>query len=42
MTDSTQQLSEHVSVQEAEMAEVLAKIVADKHIWLKNVKLLNH
>lgn len=38
MTDSTQQLSEHVSVQEAEMAEVLAKIVADKHIWVEERK----
>ncbi|MGC9401678.1 bifunctional indole-3-glycerol-phosphate synthase TrpC/phosphoribosylanthranilate isomerase TrpF [Vibrio genomosp. F10] len=32
------QLSEHVSLQETEMAEVLAKIVKDKHVWVAERK----
>ncbi len=32
------QLSEHVSLQESQMAEVLAKIVRDKHLWLAERK----
>ncbi|PHX06524.1 hypothetical protein VSPL_18140 [Vibrio splendidus] len=31
MTQTTDKLSTHVSVKEAEMAEVLAKIVRDKY-----------
>ncbi|MDF2154268.1 bifunctional indole-3-glycerol-phosphate synthase TrpC/phosphoribosylanthranilate isomerase TrpF [Vibrio sp. CAU 1672] len=46
MTDfNTQQadnLSEHVSKQEAEMAEVLAKIVRDKYQWVAERKALQH
>ncbi|WGW01602.1 bifunctional indole-3-glycerol-phosphate synthase TrpC/phosphoribosylanthranilate isomerase TrpF [Vibrio sp. YMD68] len=33
------QLSEHVSLQETEMAEVLAKIVKDKHLWVAERKI---
>ncbi len=33
------QLSEHVSVQETQMAKVLVKIVADKRIWVDERKL---
>ncbi len=40
MTHNDQHLSEHVSVKEAEMAEVLAKIVRDKAIWVEQRKLL--
>ncbi|MCK6261857.1 bifunctional indole-3-glycerol-phosphate synthase TrpC/phosphoribosylanthranilate isomerase TrpF [Vibrio sp. ZSDE26] len=32
------QLSEHVSLQETEMAEVLAKIVKDKYLWVEERK----
>ncbi len=32
------QLSEHVSLKESQMAEVLAKIVRDKHLWLEQRK----
>ncbi|WP_070965253.1 bifunctional indole-3-glycerol-phosphate synthase TrpC/phosphoribosylanthranilate isomerase TrpF [Vibrio sonorensis] len=38
MTSKTEQLSEHVSKKEAQMAEVLAKIVADKRIWIEERK----
>lgn len=38
MTNSTNQLSDHVSVAEAEMAEVLAKIVRDKYQWVAERK----
>ncbi|EGA70337.1 bifunctional indole-3-glycerol phosphate synthase/phosphoribosylanthranilate isomerase [Vibrio sinaloensis DSM 21326] len=38
MTQSTEQLSEHVSVNEAKMAEVLAKIVNDKYQWVADRK----
>ena len=34
MTQTTDKLSTHVSVKEAEMAEVLAKIVRDKYQWV--------
>lgn len=34
MTQTTEKLSEHVSVNEAKMAEVLAKIVRDKYQWV--------
>ena len=39
MTNPTQQLSEHVSVEETQMAEVLAKIVKDKRVWVEERKL---
>lgn len=41
MTDQSQQnqLSQHVSVKEAQMAEVLAKIVRDKYQWVEARKL---
>ena len=43
MTDfNTQQsgnLSEHVSKQDAQMAEVLAKIVRDKYQWVAERKI---
>ncbi|MGU3845360.1 bifunctional indole-3-glycerol-phosphate synthase TrpC/phosphoribosylanthranilate isomerase TrpF, partial [Vibrio diabolicus] len=46
MTDfNTQQannLSEHVSKKEAEMAEVLAKIVRDKYQWVAERKASQH
>lgn len=35
MSTVDQKLSEHVSIAETEMAEVLAKIVRDKRIWVK-------
>lgn len=35
MTQTTDKLSAHVSVKEAEMAEVLAKIVRDKYQWVE-------
>ena len=35
MTQTTDKLSTHVSVKEAEMAEVLAKIVRDKYQWVE-------
>lgn len=35
MTQTTDKLSAHVSVKEAEMAEVLAKIVRDKYEWVE-------
>ncbi|MGO2320312.1 MAG: bifunctional indole-3-glycerol-phosphate synthase TrpC/phosphoribosylanthranilate isomerase TrpF [Vibrio toranzoniae] len=35
MTQNTDKLSTHVSVKEAEMAEVLAKIVRDKYQWVE-------
>lgn len=38
MTQVKDKLSEHVSVKEAEMAEVLAKIVRDKHQWVAERK----
>lgn len=38
-TPSTEQLSEHVSQQEAQMAEVLAKIVRDKYQWVAQRKI---
>lgn len=38
MTQVTDKLSEHVSVKEAEMAEVLAKIVRDKYQWVAERK----
>lgn len=34
----TQQLSEHISVENTEMAEVLVKIVKDKAIWVAERK----
>lgn len=34
MAHTKEKLSEHVSVNEAEMAEVLAKIVRDKYLWV--------
>ncbi|NOH73008.1 bifunctional indole-3-glycerol-phosphate synthase TrpC/phosphoribosylanthranilate isomerase TrpF [Vibrio pectenicida] len=36
MTQAQDKLSEHISVKEAKMAEVLAKIVRDKYLWLKD------
>ena len=44
MTQTTDKLSTHVSVKEAEMAEVLAKIVRDKYQWVaarKQTQLLD-
>lgn len=38
MTQVKEKLSEHVSVKEAEMAEVLAKIVRDKYQWVAERK----
>ena len=38
MTQVKKKLSEHVSVKEAEMAEVLAKIVRDKYQWVAERK----
>ncbi|MCG6291146.1 bifunctional indole-3-glycerol phosphate synthase/phosphoribosylanthranilate isomerase, partial [Vibrio vulnificus] len=38
MTNSNEKLSEHVSLQEAQMAEVLAKIVRDKYQWVAERK----
>ncbi|WP_394125709.1 bifunctional indole-3-glycerol-phosphate synthase TrpC/phosphoribosylanthranilate isomerase TrpF [Vibrio hepatarius] len=38
MTEVKNKLSEHVSVKEAEMAEVLAKIVKDKYQWVAERK----
>ncbi|MEL7290683.1 MAG: bifunctional indole-3-glycerol-phosphate synthase TrpC/phosphoribosylanthranilate isomerase TrpF [Pseudomonadota bacterium] len=38
MTQLKEKLSEHISVQEAEMAEVLAKIVRDKYQWVEQRK----
>ncbi|EEX92618.1 bifunctional indole-3-glycerol-phosphate synthase TrpC/phosphoribosylanthranilate isomerase TrpF [Vibrio orientalis] len=38
MTEVKNKLSEHVSVKEAEMAEVLAKIVKDKYQWVTERK----
>lgn len=38
MTQVKEQLSEHVSVKEAQMAEVLAKIVRDKYQWVAERK----
>lgn len=35
----SQQLSEHISLKNTQMAEVLAKIVADKTVWVANRKL---
>lgn len=35
MTQTADKLSTHVSVKEAEMAEVLAKIVRDKYLWVE-------
>ena len=35
MTQTNDKLSTHVSVKEAEMAEVLAKIVRDKYQWVE-------
>ncbi|MEF1282283.1 bifunctional indole-3-glycerol phosphate synthase/phosphoribosylanthranilate isomerase, partial [Vibrio fortis] len=35
MTQTNEKLSTHVSVKEAEMAEVLAKIVRDKYQWVE-------
>lgn len=34
----SEQLSEHISVKNAQMAEVLAKIVNDKHLWVEERK----
>lgn len=31
----TTQLSEHITTEHTEMAEVLVKIVRDKHLWLE-------
>ncbi|MGR5253837.1 bifunctional indole-3-glycerol-phosphate synthase TrpC/phosphoribosylanthranilate isomerase TrpF [Vibrio astriarenae] len=39
MTNTTEKLSAHVSVKEAEMAEVLAKIVKDKYQWVTDRKI---
>ncbi|MCG9582260.1 bifunctional indole-3-glycerol-phosphate synthase TrpC/phosphoribosylanthranilate isomerase TrpF [Vibrio tubiashii] len=39
MTQVKEKLSEHVSVKEAEMAEVLAKIVRDKYQWVAERKV---
>ncbi|RSD30742.1 bifunctional indole-3-glycerol-phosphate synthase TrpC/phosphoribosylanthranilate isomerase TrpF [Vibrio pectenicida] len=36
MTQAQDKLSEHISAKEAKMAEVLAKIVRDKYLWLKD------
>ncbi|MCG9682577.1 bifunctional indole-3-glycerol-phosphate synthase TrpC/phosphoribosylanthranilate isomerase TrpF [Vibrio sp. Isolate23] len=38
MTQTQDKLSEHVSLKEAQMAEVLAKIVRDKYIWVEERK----
>ncbi|MYM60481.1 bifunctional indole-3-glycerol-phosphate synthase TrpC/phosphoribosylanthranilate isomerase TrpF [Vibrio sp. OCN044] len=38
MTQTQDKLSEHISVKEAQMAEVLAKIVRDKYLWLEEHK----
>ncbi|HAS8182199.1 bifunctional indole-3-glycerol-phosphate synthase TrpC/phosphoribosylanthranilate isomerase TrpF [Vibrio vulnificus] len=38
MTNNNEKLSEHVSLQEAQMAEVLAKIVRDKYQWVAERK----
>ncbi|KGY12150.1 indole-3-glycerol phosphate synthase [Vibrio tubiashii] len=38
MTQVKEKLSEHISVKEAEMAEVLAKIVRDKYRWVAERK----
>lgn len=38
MTNSNEKLSEHISLQEAQMAEVLAKIVHDKYQWVAERK----
>lgn len=38
MTEVKDKLSEHVSLQEAQMAEVLAKIVGDKYQWVAQRK----
>ncbi|WP_099612294.1 bifunctional indole-3-glycerol-phosphate synthase TrpC/phosphoribosylanthranilate isomerase TrpF [Vibrio fujianensis] len=37
--DASQQLSEHISLKHTQMAEVLAKIVTDKALWVANRKL---
>ncbi|UUM31595.1 bifunctional indole-3-glycerol-phosphate synthase TrpC/phosphoribosylanthranilate isomerase TrpF [Vibrio japonicus] len=38
MTQKNENLSEHISVKEAQMAEVLAKIVRDKYVWVEERK----
>lgn len=38
MTQKNENLSEHISVKEAQMAEVLAKIVRDKYLWVEDRK----
>ncbi|MGF1910915.1 bifunctional indole-3-glycerol-phosphate synthase TrpC/phosphoribosylanthranilate isomerase TrpF [Vibrio kasasachensis] len=38
MTQQSDKLSQHVSTQEAQMAEVLAKIVRDKYLWVDERK----
>ncbi|MFW7525262.1 bifunctional indole-3-glycerol-phosphate synthase TrpC/phosphoribosylanthranilate isomerase TrpF [Vibrio ostreicida] len=38
MTQTQDKLSAHISVQEAQMAEVLTKIVADKRLWIEDSK----
>ncbi|GAK84336.1 indole-3-glycerol phosphate synthase /phosphoribosylanthranilate isomerase [Vibrio ponticus] len=38
MTQTSEKLSQHVSKQEAQMAEVLAKIVRDKYQWVAERK----
>lgn len=38
MTSSSDKLSQHISVQETQMAEVLAKIVRDKYHWVAERK----
>ncbi|NOH61715.1 bifunctional indole-3-glycerol-phosphate synthase TrpC/phosphoribosylanthranilate isomerase TrpF [Vibrio sp. RE88] len=38
MTQTQDKLSEHVSIKEAKMAKVLAKIVRDKYVWVEERK----
>lgn len=35
----SEQLSEHISIQDTQMAEVLAKIVQDKYLWVEQRKI---